>query len=184
MLLLVRKQQNFVVFVLRWCQRKTSAVKPREDVGLPLKKHYTFMREGFLPPKTVIIILMHSYTWFCNNNNTLSLYLNECKLSYCNCFRCSFLRCDVISAWRVKRPWARKWGYNTELVEWLCASTGLSKVHRTRTTVCGPNTLGGSVTPASNTRGVTYATIILTTTRYREVMANYFHVTLMSSTQS
>jgi hypothetical protein len=35
---------------------------------------------------------------FCNNNNTLSLYLNECKLSYCNCFRYSFLRCDVISS--------------------------------------------------------------------------------------
>jgi hypothetical protein len=32
-------------------------VKSREDVGLPLKKHYTFMREGFLPPKSVIIIL-------------------------------------------------------------------------------------------------------------------------------
>jgi hypothetical protein len=37
-------------------------VKPREDVGLPFGKQYTFMREGFLPPKFVIIILMHSYT--------------------------------------------------------------------------------------------------------------------------
>jgi hypothetical protein len=37
-------------------------VKPWEDVGLPLEKQYTFMREGFLPPKSVIIILMHSYT--------------------------------------------------------------------------------------------------------------------------
>jgi hypothetical protein len=37
-------------------------VKPREDVGLPLEKHYTFMRDGFLHPKFVIIILMHSYT--------------------------------------------------------------------------------------------------------------------------
>jgi hypothetical protein len=37
-------------------------VKPREDVGLPLEKQYTFMWEGFLPPKFVIIILMHSYT--------------------------------------------------------------------------------------------------------------------------
>jgi hypothetical protein len=103
------------------------------------------MREGFLPPKTVIILLMHSYTLVCNNNNTLSLYLNECKLNYCNHFRCSFLRCNVISVWQVKRSWARKWGYNTELVEWLCASTGLSKDLRTRTTVGGPNTLGGSV---------------------------------------
>jgi hypothetical protein len=32
-------------------------VKSREDVGLPLEKQYTFMREGFLPPKSVIIIL-------------------------------------------------------------------------------------------------------------------------------
>jgi hypothetical protein len=35
---------------------------------------------------------------------------------------------------------------DTELVEWLCASTGLSKVRWTRTTVGGPNNLGGSVT--------------------------------------
>jgi hypothetical protein len=34
----------------------------------------------------------------------------------------------------------------TELVEWLCASTGLPKVHWTRTTVGGPNDLGGSAT--------------------------------------
>jgi hypothetical protein len=57
----------------------------REDVGLPFEKQYTFMREGFLPPKFVIIILMHSCTLVCNNNTyTLSLYFNECKLSYCN----------------------------------------------------------------------------------------------------
>jgi hypothetical protein len=35
---------------------------------------------------------------------------------------------------------------DTELVEWLCASTGLSKVRWTRTTVGGPNNLGGSIT--------------------------------------
>jgi hypothetical protein len=33
----------------------------------------------------------------------------------------------------------------TELVELLCASTGLSEVLRTRISVGGPNTLGGSV---------------------------------------
>jgi hypothetical protein len=38
-------------------------VKPREDVVLLLiKKHYTFKREGFLPPEFVIIVLLHSYT--------------------------------------------------------------------------------------------------------------------------
>jgi hypothetical protein len=50
-------------------------VKPQEDVGLPLEKQSTFIWEGFLPPKSVIIILMHSYTLDCNNNNTLSLCL-------------------------------------------------------------------------------------------------------------
>jgi hypothetical protein len=37
-------------------------VKPREDVVLLLKKHYTFMWEEFLPPGFVIILLLHSYT--------------------------------------------------------------------------------------------------------------------------
>jgi hypothetical protein len=55
----------------------------QEDVGLPFEKQYTFMQEGFLPPKFVIIILMHSYTLVCNNYNTLSIF-DECKLSYCN----------------------------------------------------------------------------------------------------
>jgi hypothetical protein len=35
---------------------------------------------------------------------------------------------------------------DTKLVEGLCASTGLSKVRWTRTTVGGPNDLGGSIT--------------------------------------
>jgi hypothetical protein len=34
----------------------------------------------------------------------------------------------------------------TELVKWLCASIGLSKVRWTRTTVGGPNDLEGSAT--------------------------------------
>jgi hypothetical protein len=34
---------------------------------------------------------------------------------------------------------------NTKLVKWLGASTGLSEVRWTRTTVGGPNNLGGSV---------------------------------------
>jgi hypothetical protein len=37
-------------------------VKPREDVGLLIVKQYTFTQEGFLPPKSVIIILIHSYS--------------------------------------------------------------------------------------------------------------------------
>jgi hypothetical protein len=42
------------------------------------------VREGVLPPGSVIIILYALIVpWYCNNNNTLSI-LNECKLSYCN----------------------------------------------------------------------------------------------------
>jgi hypothetical protein len=39
----------------------------------------------------------------------------------------------------------------TELAEWLQAPAWLSKVLRTRTSVGGPNTLGGSVTQAEQT---------------------------------
>jgi hypothetical protein len=35
---------------------------------------------------------------------------------------------------------------DTELVKWSCAPAGLSEVRWTRTTVGGPNDLGGSVT--------------------------------------
>jgi hypothetical protein len=33
----------------------------REDVGLPFEKQHTFMREGFLPPKFVITIILSLY---------------------------------------------------------------------------------------------------------------------------
>jgi hypothetical protein len=59
-------------------------VKSWEDVGVPLEKQYTFMWEGFLPPKFVIIILMRSYTPGFVITITLFLYFEECKLSYCN----------------------------------------------------------------------------------------------------
>jgi hypothetical protein len=58
-------------------------VKPREDVGLPLEKQYTFMWEGFFPPKSVIILL-YALLQPGNVTITLSLYFDECKLSYCN----------------------------------------------------------------------------------------------------
>jgi hypothetical protein len=37
------------------------------------------MREGFLPPGFVIILLLHSYILLVYNNNTLPIF--ECKLS-------------------------------------------------------------------------------------------------------
>jgi hypothetical protein len=58
-------------------------VKLWEDVGLPLEKQYTFMREGFLPPKYVIMLLC-ALLQPGNVIITLSLYFDERKLSYCN----------------------------------------------------------------------------------------------------
>jgi hypothetical protein len=46
----------------------------------------------------------------------------------------------------VKRSWERKRNSDTELVKWSGAPAGLSEVRWTRTTVGGPNYLGGSVT--------------------------------------
>jgi hypothetical protein len=39
-----------------------------------LKNNILLCVRGFLPPKFVIIILMHSYTLVCNNYNTLSIF--------------------------------------------------------------------------------------------------------------
>jgi hypothetical protein len=95
---------------------------------------------------------------FCNNklctHNTR--YCNKYPLSIFDnvnyviviCFRYFFTpdMC-VMSTWWVKRSWAIWWWYRwPNFVEWLCASTWLSEVLRTRTSVGGPNTLGGSVT--------------------------------------
>jgi hypothetical protein len=60
-------------------------VKSWEDVGLPLEKQYTFMREGFLPPKSIIIILYALVHLGFVIIIILFLYnFDECKLSYCN----------------------------------------------------------------------------------------------------
>jgi hypothetical protein len=92
----------------------------------------------------------------CNNKlctRTLGVVINnlfifyECKLSYCNplplilysdcgcnvCVMGEALLGDIMMI------------QMTELVEWLCTSTWLSMVLRTRTYVGGPNTLGGSM---------------------------------------
>ena len=46
----------------------------------------------------------------------------------------------------MKRSWERKRNSDTEPVKWSGAPAGLSEVRWTRTTVGGPNYLGGSVT--------------------------------------
>jgi hypothetical protein len=56
----VRKQQTFVAFALRWCQKKKLKSEIPEDVVL-LLKNFTVKREGFLPPGFVIILLLHTY---------------------------------------------------------------------------------------------------------------------------
>jgi hypothetical protein len=45
---------------------------------------------------------------------------------------------------------------NTKLVKWSGAPAGLSEVRWTRTTVCGPNDLGGSITLAMHQRMLTH----------------------------
>jgi hypothetical protein len=52
----------------------------------------------------------------------------------------------VMSAWRVKRSWGRWEKQIPNLSSDSGAPTGLSEVHWTRTTVGGPNYLGGSIT--------------------------------------
>jgi hypothetical protein len=54
---------------------------------------------------------------------------------------------SILSVRRVKRSWKGK-DKDTELSSDLGTSTGLSDVRWTRTTVGGPNYLGGSVTPS------------------------------------
>jgi hypothetical protein len=48
---------------------------------------------------------------------------------------------------------------DTKLVKWLGASTGLSEVRWTRTTVGGPNDLGGSVTAGIGAKPIFSKTI-------------------------
>jgi hypothetical protein len=84
-------------------------------------------------------------TWYCNKYSLYIFY--ECKVSYCNplllilysdyvcnvCVMGEELLGDMMMIQK------------TKLVKWLCASTWLFEDLRTRTSVGGPNTLGGSV---------------------------------------
>jgi hypothetical protein len=67
----------------RWYPRKS----PSSEVGRGrmLASHLEtiiFVREGVLPPWSVITLYALIIPWYCNNN-TLSIF-DECKLSYCN----------------------------------------------------------------------------------------------------
>jgi hypothetical protein len=68
----------------------------------------------------------------------------------------------------VKRSWERKRNSDTELVKWSGAPAGLYEVRWTRTTVGGPNYLGGSITGWEGS--ATDARVL------RSAMNNGFHV--------
>jgi hypothetical protein len=68
----VRKQQIFVAFVPRWCLRKKTKTEASGGSVL-LYKLFSVNREGFLPPRVVIILLQHSYILLVCNNTTISL---------------------------------------------------------------------------------------------------------------
>jgi hypothetical protein len=88
---------------------------------------------------------MHSDTRCCNKYPFYIFY--ECKLCYCNpsAYSYSDYVCNVCVMGEALLG-NMMMIQLTELVEWLWASTWVSEVLRTRTTVGGPNTLGGSVT--------------------------------------
>jgi hypothetical protein len=57
----VRKQQTFVAFVLRWCQRKKLKIEASGGCCPPFKNTLLLSGRGFCLPGFVIILLLHSY---------------------------------------------------------------------------------------------------------------------------
>jgi hypothetical protein len=151
------RTQGFVPCCFRWrssklllllfqggTERRKSRLKLREE-GSSVKKNFLlFIGRGFCLPGYVIIILTNLiFALVCNKYYSF-LLLN--KVSYCNCFRifvppmyCNFCVTGETLLGKVRNS-------DTELVKWSGAPAGLSKVCWTRTTVGGPNDLGGSVT--------------------------------------
>jgi hypothetical protein len=125
-------------------QRRKSRLKLQEE-GSSIKKNFLlFIRRVFCLPGYVIIILCPLiFVLVCNKYYSF-LLLN--KVSYCNCFRIfvPLMYCNVCVTGETLLGKVRN--TDTELVKWLGAPAGLSEVRWTRTTVGGPNDLGGSVT--------------------------------------
>jgi hypothetical protein len=149
--------QGFVPCCFRWrssklllllfqggAQRRKSRLKLREE-GSSVKKNFLlFIGRGFCIPGYVIILLSTLIFVLVCNKYYSSLLLN--KLSYCNCF-CIFvppMYCNVCVTGETLLGKVRS--SDTELVKWSGAPTGLFEVRWTRTTISGPNDLGGSVT--------------------------------------
>jgi hypothetical protein len=61
MLLKVRKQQIFVDFVLRWCQKRKLRNEALGGCCPPFKTTLLLSERGFCLPGFVIILLLHSY---------------------------------------------------------------------------------------------------------------------------
>jgi hypothetical protein len=128
-------------------QRRKSRLKLREE-GSSVKKNFLlFIGRGFCLPGYVIIILSTLIFVLVYNKSYFFLLLN--KVSYCNCFRVFVppMYCKVCVMGETLLGKVRN--SDTELVKWSGAPEGLSEVRWTRTTVGGPNDLGGSVTHTS-----------------------------------
>jgi hypothetical protein len=119
-------------------------MKLREE-GSSVKKNFLlFIGRGFCLPGYVIIILSTLiFVLVCNKYYSF-LLLN--KVSYCNCFRIFVppMYCNVYVTGETLLDKVRN--SDIELVKWSGAPAELSEVRWTRTTVGGPNDLGGSVT--------------------------------------
>jgi hypothetical protein len=96
-----------------------------------------------LPGYVIIILSTLIFVLVCKKYYSF-LLLN--KVSYCNCFRIFVppMYCNVCVTGETLLGKVRN--SDTELVKWSGAPAGLSKVRWTRTTVGGPNDLGGSIT--------------------------------------
>ena len=151
------RTQGFVPCCFRWrsskfllllfqggTQRRKSRLELREERSSVKKNFLLFIGRGFCLPGYVIIILSTLIFVLVCNKYYYVLLLN--KLSYCNCFRISVssMYCNVCVTGETLLGKVKN--VDTELVKWSGAPAGLSKVRWTRTTVGGPNDLGGSVT--------------------------------------
>jgi hypothetical protein len=151
------RTQGFVPCCCRWrsselllflfqggTKRRKSRLKLREERSSVKKNFLLFIGRGFCLPGYVIIILCTLIFVLVYNKYYSFLLFN--KVSYCNCFRIFVppMYCNVCVTGETLLGKVRN--SDTELVKWSGAPAGLSKVRWTRTTVGGPNDLGGTVT--------------------------------------
>jgi hypothetical protein len=96
-----------------------------------------------VPPLVCVIMLLSTRLYFWSVINNLILLFNKCKLCYRFRISLSPMFCNVC---KTGETFLERKGKIPNLSSSSGAPIGLSKVRWTRTTVCGPNYLGGSVT--------------------------------------